>query len=546
MTKAPTGEIAIIFTDVEGSTALWDRIPDAMHKAIERHDELLRRLLVEHRGYEVKSEGDAFMAAFAEARDAVEWCLQAQRLLLTLNWPGLLGDQPESSTERRADGSLISEGLRVRMGGHIGRPNHRKNPTTGRMDYFGGMVNRAARISHAGHGGQIVLSQVLSDRAGELHDCTRVDLGCFKLTDLSETEQLVQILPQTVADRCFPSLRATPFRRPQIGLPSLPLLGRDTESAELLQALRQGHRQILLKGPPGMGKSHLARSVTSAFQRDTSLAGIELTLTDQGDLETVLTQVGSSLGLPLGKLQGSDGVEAQIPHAIRAQGKAIILIHDWDQLEPLALGVLQRWHDEIDSVCLLFTGQGHPDSSSFFTITLGPVDADGAVDIFVDSARRQLGGFSPSAADQKAIAQMGEELDGSPLAIRLTAGRLKELRPNEILNLLPHRLPLLANTQAQSARLDLALSLSWEGLTEAEKNLVQSMAWVPAALTTNLIHALIPRAQRWSLEQIRQFIHNLDNRSLLVREGEEAGDEPVRWSLLKSVRRFVKSQMGDA
>ena len=67
-------------------------------------------------------------------------------------------------------------------------------------------------------------------------------------------------------------------------------------------------------------------------------------------------------------------------------------------------------------------------------------------------------GFSPSAADQKAIAQMGEELDGSPLAIRLTAGRLKELRPNEILNLLPHRLPLLANTQAQSARLDLALS----------------------------------------------------------------------------------------
>ena len=72
------------------------------------------------------------------------------------------------------------------------------------------------------------------------------------------------------------------------------------------------------------------------------------------------------------------------------------------------------------------------------------------------------------------------------------------------------------------------------------------MAWVPAALTTNLIHALIPRAQRWSLEQIRQFIHNLDNRSLLVREGEEVGDEPVRWSLLKSVRRFVKSQMGDA
>ena len=141
-----------------------------------------------------------------------------------------------------------------------------------------------------------------------------------------------------MADRCFPSLRATPFRRPQIGLPSLPLLGRDTESAELLQALRQGHRQILLKGPPGMGKSHLARSVTSAFQRETSLAGIELTLTDQGDLETVLTQVGSSLGLPLGKLQGSDGVEAQIPHAIRAQGKAIILIHDWDQLEPLSVG----------------------------------------------------------------------------------------------------------------------------------------------------------------------------------------------------------------
>jgi adenylate cyclase len=129
-----------------------------MNLALTMHDQIMRFLLTKFRGYEVKTEGDAFMVTFFSAADALRWCIAVQEHLLSVEWPAKLLLQEAAKKEPDAKGQLIFNGLRVRMGIHIGQPIHRRNPTTKRMDYFGPVVNMSARISDTAHGGQIVCS----------------------------------------------------------------------------------------------------------------------------------------------------------------------------------------------------------------------------------------------------------------------------------------------------------------------------------------------------------------------------------------------------
>lgn len=205
------GEVALVFTDVEGSTALWDAHTDAMRKALDAHNRLLRKLLVNHDGLEVKSEGDAFMIVFNSTLRAVRWCLDVQRQLMNVEWPPeILADGDGAQTT--ANGRAVLKGLRVRMGVHVGRPERRPDPVTGRMDYFGPMVNRASRVMGAAHGGQILVSsrvwQAVGHRLDELDGCVATDLGEHRLRGLSQTERLVQLLPRELAERDFPPPRS--------------------------------------------------------------------------------------------------------------------------------------------------------------------------------------------------------------------------------------------------------------------------------------------------------------------------------------------------
>ena len=112
---APTGTVALVFTDVQGSTRLWERCPDDMGRALDVHNRVLRALIAEHGGYEVKTQGDSFMVAFASVVTAVRWCLEAQRALLEAPWPEVLLDEPDARVEQGPHG-LLHRGLRVRMG----------------------------------------------------------------------------------------------------------------------------------------------------------------------------------------------------------------------------------------------------------------------------------------------------------------------------------------------------------------------------------------------------------------------------------------------
>ncbi|KAF7593932.1 cysteinyl-tRNA synthetase [Aspergillus hancockii] len=161
---APVGELAIIFTDIKKSTSLWETCPDAMRSAIQIHNDILRRQLGIIGGYEVKTEGDAFMVAFSTTTAALLWCFNCQMQLLEAEWPTEILEQPQCEVQYDMDNNVIFRGLSVRMGIHWGEPVCEKDPVTNRMDYFGPMVNRASRISAVADGGQIfVSSDFMSD-----------------------------------------------------------------------------------------------------------------------------------------------------------------------------------------------------------------------------------------------------------------------------------------------------------------------------------------------------------------------------------------------
>jgi adenylate cyclase len=156
--EAPVGEVAIVFTDIKNSTALWEILPIAMRSAIQIHNELFRRQLRLIGGYEVKTEGDAFMVSFPTVTSALLWCFSCQSHLLECSWPTEILDTVHCQERLDPDGNTIYRGLSVRMGIHWGRPVCEPDPITRRMDYFGPMVNRAARISAVADGGQISVS----------------------------------------------------------------------------------------------------------------------------------------------------------------------------------------------------------------------------------------------------------------------------------------------------------------------------------------------------------------------------------------------------
>ncbi|BGP17000.1 hypothetical protein JCM10213_006694 [Rhodosporidiobolus nylandii] len=158
----PVGQVALVFTDIRNSTALWESNP-GMQTAIRMHNQLLRRQLRAIGGYEVKTEGDAFMVSFPTVTSALLWCLTVQLELLREDWPQEILDSEEGKEIFDSRGEILYRGLAVRMGIHWGAPVCEADPITRRMDYFGPIVNRAARISAVAEGGQISASQDVID-----------------------------------------------------------------------------------------------------------------------------------------------------------------------------------------------------------------------------------------------------------------------------------------------------------------------------------------------------------------------------------------------
>ncbi|CAO3650420.1 unnamed protein product [Cunninghamella blakesleeana] len=153
----PINQVALVFTDIKSSTQFWETQPENMRSAIKIHDAIMRRTLRTVGGYEVKTEGDAFMVCFQNFTSALLWCFTVQIQLLEADWPAGILDS-EEGREIEKDDVTIYRGLSVRMGIHWGMPVFERNPITNRMDYFGPVVNKASRICNEADGGQICVS----------------------------------------------------------------------------------------------------------------------------------------------------------------------------------------------------------------------------------------------------------------------------------------------------------------------------------------------------------------------------------------------------
>jgi adenylate cyclase len=165
----PTGMVALVFTDIKNSTALWETNV-GMQTAIRMHNSLLRRQLRIIGGYEVKTEGDAFMVSFPTVASALLWCFSCQLMLITEEGPKEIVDCEDGREIFNEKGELIYRGIWVRMGIHWGAPACEADPITKRMDYFGPIVNRAARISGSADGGQIMVSEDVVQEIQSVYD----------------------------------------------------------------------------------------------------------------------------------------------------------------------------------------------------------------------------------------------------------------------------------------------------------------------------------------------------------------------------------------
>ena len=205
VTDAPFGRVCIAFTDVQNSTVLWEQNELAMAEAVKMHHSAMRAGIQRFKGYEVKTEGDAFMVAFRETKDAMRWCLFMQESLLTLDYSADFLTLPDAKPMPK--GRPLWRGLRVRMGFHVGRPHCEIDPVTSRMDYYGKMVNKAARVSGTAQGGQIVMSdeafQDISSSLLELGQPTITDGGSVQLKGIALAAKIHFAVPKRLRARTF-------------------------------------------------------------------------------------------------------------------------------------------------------------------------------------------------------------------------------------------------------------------------------------------------------------------------------------------------------
>lgn len=208
----PKPPCAIVFTDIRESTRLWEKVPNAMRAANKLHNQIIRRLLRLHKGYEVKNEGDAFMVVFESILDALKWCKAVQLQLLEAEWPQEILAHAICQPAHGPAGQLLYRGISVRMGVHYGSAISEQDIVTHRMDYFGVEVITASRICDAALGGQLIITSAVHSMAQQLAAAApggqpeelgmvTYEIGATKLKGLENFEVVYAVYPETLAGR---------------------------------------------------------------------------------------------------------------------------------------------------------------------------------------------------------------------------------------------------------------------------------------------------------------------------------------------------------
>ncbi len=431
MTSLPSGTVTLLFSDIEGSTALLSRLGDSYAEALKGQRSVLRRAWSSWYGIEMGTEGDSFFVVFDIAENAVRAALQGQRDLEAHAWPA-------------------DERVRVRMGVHTGAPALHED------GYIGMDVHRAARIAAAAHGGQIVISEATKRLLDGCPDDAQLrDLGQHQLKDIPQPEHLYDLTPEGL-DNKFPPIKSlgAATRLPVV---MTPLVGRDGELEELLELLSTPVvRLVTLTGPGGSGKTRLA----------TELAARQVTSFPDGVYFVPLAAATSSQAMWSGIAETLDVplAERQLPELLgHLRYRAALLV--LDNLEQLADAdvVVAELLDAAPESTVVATSRRPLHLQGEHEHAVPPLDvpestaesgasAFGAVQLFVQHAQMVRSDFVLNAENRADVVAVCARLDGLPLAIELAAARIKLLSPRALLHRLDASLDLADSHRDRPSR----------------------------------------------------------------------------------------------
>ena len=504
-TAAPSGVVTFLFTDIEGSTRRWEADAAAMRAALMAHDEVLRTAIEAHDGFLFSHTGDGVAAAFASPRSAVDAAIAAQRALE----------------------------LPVRMGIATGEAELRDG------DYFGTVLNRAARVMAAGHGGQILLAD---STAVLLTGVDLVDLGPRRLRDVPTSVGVFQVrAPGLVMD--FPALRALDTSPGNLRRAATSFIGRQSEVAEVQAALHQ-HRLVTLTGVGGVGKTRLALEIAGQLADEFPDGVWFFELAAVTDPAAVPDAVAAVLGITQ---QPGKTVSESVAAAL--EGRVRLLVFDnCEHVLDTAAAQIEAILAQSATVRILATsreGLGVPDEQVWPVRSLdtaGGIDS-AAVSLFVERAQGIAPSFSIVGGDEAAaVTEICQRLDGIPLAIELAASRMASMTASEMRDRLDHRFRLLVGSRRGLARhqtLRHAMAWSYDLLDDAEKTMLDRCSVFAGGFDLQSACAVA------ELDDIDDYTV-LDLLDALVRKSLLVADRSTgrtRYSMLETIRQFAEEQL---
>ena len=525
--RLPSGTLTFLFTDIEGSTKLGVALgTERYHEVLEMHTRTLRAAFNDG-GTEVRIDGDSLVMVFASAAKAVRGAAAAQRGLAAARFP---------------HGATV----RVRMGLHTGEGTLGSQDAG--ADYVGTDIVRAARIAAVAHGGQVLLSDatraVISD---ELPDGVRIrTLGTFRLKDLSVPERIHQLEIQGLPS-AFPPVRALDVRRAHLPPEATTFIGRGAELEAVGRLLAERHL-VTLTGTGGTGKTRLALRIAAGLADRFADGAFFVTLAAITDATLVPVAVASALGLP--EVPGR--ASSDVVREWLAERELLLVLDNLEQIAGAA-GIVEPLLQSSPDLRVLATSRSPlriPGEQEYLVppfavpgrgAELGALQSSDAVRLFLDRARLVRPELSPSAEDFVVIAEIGERLDGLPLAIELAAARVRLLPFAAIRDRLAHRLDALAvgaSTAPQRQRsLREAIAWSHDLLDETGKVLFQCLAVFVGGWTLEAAEALVGG------QRVREVLVGLEALAMQSLIQSATIDREPRFAMLPTIGEFAMEQL---
>jgi predicted ATPase len=495
--------VTFLFTDVEGSTRRWEADAQAMRAALVVHDKVLRTVIEAYDGFLFSRAGDGFVAAFASPMSAVNAAIDAQRELQ----------------------------LPVRMGLATGEAELRDG------DYFGTVLNRAARVMAAGHGGQILLAE---STAGLVSGVDLLDLGPRRLRDVPTPVRVFQVRAPGLRTE-FPSLRALDTSPGNLRPAVSSFFGRESELDEV-QAAVNAHRLVTLTGVGGVGKTRLATEVAAQLADDFPDGVWVFELAAVADPAAVPDAVAAVLGITQ---QPGNSVAESVAAAL--EGRVRLLVFDncehvVDSVADLVEAILAA----SATVTILATSREGLGVSEEQLWRVPSLDVNSgtesaAVNLFVDRAQSVVSDFSlaqPGEAD--AVVEICRRLDGIPLAIELAASRMASMTASEVRDRLDQRFRLLVGSRrglSHHRTLRHAVAWSYDHLDDAEKPLLERCSVFAGGFDLQSACAVMGSDDDFATLDL---LDTLVRKSLLVAD-RSAGR--TRFSMLETIRQFAEEHL---